>query len=156
MGRSRHSVPCGASRKADARCLVRRLLPTVWVLFGCTVGCDDQVKKRLPPTSAAPFASDVPTVAAVGSELYRDRCAVCHGLAGAGDGPVAATLPVVPRDLTTAAWQDATSDAALMKVIVYGGAAVGKSAAMPANPELAATPDAAHALVAAVRRFRQP
>ena len=34
-----------------------------------------------------------------GAALYRDNCATCHGTAGAGDGPMAAGLPVPPRDL---------------------------------------------------------
>jgi mono/diheme cytochrome c family protein len=144
------------SRDAVARCGAHTLLAIALALLGCGVGCDGEVKKRLPPASAAPFASSLPTAGEVGAQLYRDHCAACHGLAGAGDGPVATTLPVAPRDLTTTLWQDATSDAALMKVIVYGGAAVGKSAAMPASPELATTPDAAQALVAAVRGFRRP
>lgn len=34
-----------------------------------------------------------------GAELYEARCATCHGLAGAGDGPQAASLKARPRDL---------------------------------------------------------
>lgn len=35
-----------------------------------------------------------------GKELYAVNCAACHGQEGRGDGPVAATLPVPPTDLT--------------------------------------------------------
>lgn len=44
---------------------------------------------------AAP-ASAVAEIAA----LYRDRCAVCHGSEGRGDGPAAAMLSPRPRDFT--------------------------------------------------------
>ena len=35
-----------------------------------------------------------------GAAVYPDRCAACHGAEGRGDGPLAATLPVPPADLT--------------------------------------------------------
>ena len=35
-----------------------------------------------------------------GSKLYRDFCAVCHGLDGMGNGPAAPALNTVPTDLT--------------------------------------------------------
>lgn len=38
--------------------------------------------------------------AARGAVLYTDFCAVCHGLALEGDGPMAEALTVAPPDLT--------------------------------------------------------
>ena len=35
-----------------------------------------------------------------GADAYRQYCAVCHGLRGTGDGPVADALRVKPADLT--------------------------------------------------------
>lgn len=35
-----------------------------------------------------------------GRRLYAENCALCHGPAGAGDGPVAAGLKPAPADLT--------------------------------------------------------
>ena len=35
-----------------------------------------------------------------GAALYTDNCALCHGASGHGDGPVAASLPIWPADLT--------------------------------------------------------
>jgi hypothetical protein len=35
-----------------------------------------------------------------GAVLYGRHCAVCHGTAGRGDGPLAASLRTVPADLT--------------------------------------------------------
>jgi putative copper resistance protein D len=37
-----------------------------------------------------------------GLELYRQHCALCHGVAGTGDGPGGAGLPRRPADLTAA------------------------------------------------------
>ena len=41
-------------------------------------------------------APDMPTNGAV---LYHDNCVVCHGATGAGDGNLAAELPVAPANL---------------------------------------------------------
>lgn len=41
-----------------------------------------------------------PTLAELGSALYLQHCASCHGVAGRGDGPVAISLRVEPADLT--------------------------------------------------------
>jgi putative copper export protein/mono/diheme cytochrome c family protein len=53
------------------------------------------------PTSfyapAQPYAA--PSIM-VGAKVYADNCTVCHGVAGHGDGPAAASLPVRPANLT--------------------------------------------------------
>ena len=38
-----------------------------------------------------------------GAQMFKEYCAVCHGPAGKGDGPVANALKVPPPDLTTLA-----------------------------------------------------
>ena len=38
--------------------------------------------------------------ASTGAVLFADFCAVCHGEAGRGDGPMAEALTVAPADLT--------------------------------------------------------
>jgi mono/diheme cytochrome c family protein len=55
---------------------------------------------------AALTAEDEPT-AAVGSALYKTYCAVCHGPAGKGDGPLAEHLRFLPPDLTKFASRNA-------------------------------------------------
>jgi putative copper export protein/mono/diheme cytochrome c family protein len=47
--------------------------------------------------STQPYAA--PSVAR-GAPLYAQDCAVCHGVTGRGDGPLAGKLPVRPADLT--------------------------------------------------------
>jgi len=84
-----------------------------------------------------------------GQKLFQTRCFVCHGRGGKGDGPSAIGLAEKPQDLTDANWQRATSDDLIRSVIQGGGAAIGKTGAMPPNPDL--TQDQIQGLVAFVR-----
>lgn len=73
-----------------------------------------------------------------GKALFAQRCAMCHGEKGAGDGPVAATMPEgqKPRNLATGANKFATDDAKLTELLQKGGAGVGLSVLMPAQSDL--------------------
>jgi mono/diheme cytochrome c family protein len=86
-------------------------------------------------------------------QIFTTRCAACHGQFGRGDGPGAAGLNPKPRNYADAAWQSATTDEEIEKAIVYGGAAVGKSLQMVANPDLQAKPGVVAALREIVRSF---
>jgi len=78
---------------------------------------------------------------------------MCHGESGKGDGAAAAALNPKPRDYTDAAWQKATTDAQIKDAIARGGAAVGKSPLMPAQPDLADKPEVLDGLVKIIRGF---
>ncbi len=71
-----------------------------------------------------------------GAELFSQRCVACHGDQGRGDGAAAASLDPKPRNFHDTAWQQTVTDEQLRQVIQYGGAAVGKSPVMPAQPDL--------------------
>jgi mono/diheme cytochrome c family protein len=88
-------------------------------------------------------------------EIFNTRCAACHGSFGRGDGPGAAGLNPKPRNYADAAWQNVVTDEEIEKAIVYGGAAVGKSPQMVANPDLQARPGVVAALREKVRSFGQ-
>ncbi len=107
-------------------------------------------------SQAAPTATSS-TAAAGGEEeakdLFKTRCVPCHGEQGKGNGPGAAALNPKPRNYTDATWQASVTDEQLKKTIVGGGAAVGKSPNMPANPDLQAKPDVVAALAMKVRTF---
>ena len=80
-----------------------------------------------------------------GEGLYTQRCATCHGVAGAGDGVLARSLTRLPPEIGTVAWQVEHSDEQLADVIRGGIAAT----AMPASTEL--TPAQLQSIVAFVR-----
>ena len=80
------------------------------------------------------FAADI----AKGQVLFAERCAMCHGDKGAGDGALAATMPEgqKPRNLAAGGNKYATDDSKLKEVIQQGGAAFGLSVLMPAQSDL--------------------
>ncbi len=85
------------------------------------------------------------------AEIFSSRCTVCHGAQGAGDGPGSAGLTPKPRNFQDKAWADSVKDDYLANIIKNGGGAVGKSPAMPPNPDLAEKTEVVNALVAHVR-----
>lgn len=59
-------------------------------------------RKALMPACIALLALQActPTSSQSGRALYADKCAVCHGTSGKGDGPLASGLETAPPDLT--------------------------------------------------------
>ncbi len=104
--------------------------------------------------SAAKAAAPAPAdPAAEARKIFDTRCAACHGKSGTGNGAAAVNLPVKPRNYTDAAWQASVKDDYLMKVIVEGGASVGKSPLMAPNLDLEGKPKVVAELVKIVRAF---
>jgi len=108
------------------------------------------VASTLIPCANAAFAVD----AAKGATLYAQRCAMCHGDKGAGDGPVAATIPEgqKPRNLKAGGYKYATDDAKFKELLQKGGAGVGLSALMPAQSDL--KPDDIDNIIAFVKTLK--
>jgi mono/diheme cytochrome c family protein len=71
-----------------------------------------------------------------GQRIFQTRCFVCHGRDGKGDGPSATGLAEKPQDLTDPNWQKSNTDDLIGVVIKEGGVAIGKTGAMPPNPDL--------------------
>jgi mono/diheme cytochrome c family protein len=125
------------------------------------VGCTSKDTAPEEPKAAEPTPAPTPTPAgepaedavAVAAEIYANRCTVCHGEKGKGDGPGSAALEPKPRDFTSDEWQAEVTDEHLSKIIVYGGAAVGKAPTMPANPDLDAKPEVVAELVKHIREL---
>lgn len=86
-------------------------------------------------------------------EMFAERCAVCHGVDGGGEGPGASNLNPKPADFRSRKWQRSVSDEKMAKVIVYGGTSVGLSASMASNPDLEDQPAVVAALVERIRKF---
>jgi mono/diheme cytochrome c family protein len=125
-------------------------------------GCGESTPEAKAPTApATPAASAVPAKPAVdkaalheeAEEIFSTRCQTCHGARGAGNGPGSAALDPKPRNFQDPEWQSSVNDDHIAKIIQYGGAAVGKSPAMPSNPDLSSKPELVSALVGVVREL---
>ena len=102
-------------------------------------------KKSEPEETIAPEAKKE------AEEIFSGRCTPCHGPEGRGDGPASAGLTPKPRNFGDRTWQKSVSNEHIENIIQYGGAAVGKSPAMPPNPDLVAKPAVIKALRAHIR-----
>jgi mono/diheme cytochrome c family protein len=145
-----------------------------WLLVGLlaalSVGCGGEEKAGTGTSDRLPAATEsageaheneaAEEVAEAGDEareeaekIFATRCFTCHGATGEGNGPGSAALTPKPRNFHEAQWQASVTDDHIAKIIQYGGAAVGKSPAMPGNPDLMSKPQVVQALVAHVRRL---
>jgi cytochrome c553 len=134
--------------------MIRRLVLIVAV--ASLLGCPPPPEKKTEPAPApAPSAAPAEPTAADQAKIKFDTlCASCHGASGKGDGAAAAALNPKPRDYTDAAWHASVTDEELAKVIVEGGAAVGKSATMPPSPDLKDKPEVVAEIVKIIRSFK--
>lgn len=141
--------------QSSAACLL------LLVAFACG-GESEAPPAQSPPAAAAPSAAEPAAPAAApaaipesaraeAEQIFKTRCVTCHGPQGAGDGPASAGLTPPPRNFQDPAWQASVSDEHIEQIVQYGGAAVGRSAAMPANPDLMSKPEVVAALRAYVR-----
>jgi len=84
---------------------------------------------------------------------FQSICATCHGPDGKGNGQAAAALNPKPRNYTDKVWQASVTDDDIKKIILNGGAAVGKSPVMPAQVQLRDKPEVVDELVKIIRAF---
>ncbi|MCE9576103.1 MAG: c-type cytochrome [Deltaproteobacteria bacterium] len=135
---------------------MRKVLLLVVVL---AAACGKKAETTGDPGSAAePAAPSTPGphgAAAVraANDMFKTVCAACHGENGKGDGPASSTLNPKPRNYTDKAWQASVTDEQITQTILMGGAAVGKSPAMPAQPQLKEQPDVVKNMVMIIREF---
>jgi hypothetical protein len=121
------------------------------VLFLALVGSLAACSRGGPPTGT-PID---PTAVSAADDIFKNRCTPCHGSSGGGDGPASASLSPHPRNFHDKTWQASVDDAHIEQIIQYGGAAVGKSPNMPANPDLQGKAAVVTALAHKVRGFAQ-
>jgi high-affinity iron transporter len=55
-----------------------------------------------------------------GKAIYGDRCSICHGEGGRGDGPTGRVLPTKPADYTKAGFWQGRKDEELLQIIRKG------------------------------------
>jgi mono/diheme cytochrome c family protein len=126
-----------------------------------TSGCSKKEPQQTAPTeTATPTPAVVPPAAPAdpaveAKAIFRQKCVVCHGDHGAGDGPGAAAIVPKPRAFADAEWQTSVTDDQIKKIILEGGPAVGKSPAMPPNPDLKGKDEVVAALVKLIREFKK-
>ncbi|MGE3171674.1 MAG: c-type cytochrome [Planctomycetota bacterium] len=128
----------------------RRALP----VLTCLVAVCAAVASCSGDSDAAPKRSfAVPAARKEANEVFQSLCVTCHGTSGHGDGPGAAACDPRPRSFADAAWQVSVTDQHIVQTITLGGAAVGKSPQMPAQPQLKGNKELLQHLVAIVRGF---
>ena len=129
-----------------------RTTSLVVLILALAAGCG---KKSESPQPEPTPAETTPVVAATdeAQTTFKTVCATCHGEGGLGNGPGAAALTPKPRNYTDKAWQASVTDDQIKQTILMGGAAVGKSPMMPAQPQLKEKPEVVAALVQIIRTF---
>ncbi len=123
------------------------------MLAFCNENHAENTPSPKPSAKASATTSALLSPADEAKKLAEVRCAMCHGASGKGDGSTAATLNPKPRDLSSKEWQKSLSDAQIRAVILKGGPATGKSALMPANPDLEDKTAVVDELVKIVRAY---
>ena len=102
-----------------------------------------------------PFKGITPQVRGEATAIFAQRCTPCHGTSGEGNGPASQGLTPKPRNFTDAKWQEQVTDGHIEQIVQYGGSAVGKSPAMPPNPDLMSKPEVVAALRAHLRSLKR-
>lgn len=101
--------------------------------FGVLAGCGGGEKApetaspgaTTPPAETPAAGTETPPAAgevtmALGETVVKERCVLCHGDNGKGDGPGGAALNPKPRDWTDKAYMNAMTDDQLYDVIYNG------------------------------------
>ncbi len=70
-------------------------------------------------TATPPPAPTTPSLA-LGEKVFKQRCALCHGPGGHGDGPAAAALKPHPRNFHDTAYMKSRTDDQLLLTIHNG------------------------------------
>jgi len=127
----------------------------LFVLTACKEKAAEAPAEPLPTFAAGAPAAAGGAASDEAKTVFAQRCTLCHGAAGKGNGPAAANLNPKPRDYSDATWQASVTDDVLHKTIVEGGAAVGKSMMMPPNADLRDKPQVVDELVKIIRGFKK-
>ena len=101
------------------------------VSFGTLVGCggpkaekedEDVMAGATSTTTTATDSSAKPgeVSLAMGEQVVSEKCVLCHGQSGKGDGPGGAALNPKPRDWTDHAYMGSRTDDQLYDVIFNG------------------------------------
>ena len=77
--------------------------------------------EQLPPSAPPPAHATPPTGPVdLGAQVFTQRCVLCHGPDGHGDGPASKGLKPQPRNFHDAAYMSTRTDAELLTTIHQG------------------------------------
>jgi mono/diheme cytochrome c family protein len=100
----------------------------IMILAGLAVGVGvlgvERLRHREPPASSSRIGGG-------GQVLYETHCAICHGLAGKGDGAGAKVIRQSMRDFSNPVAMRDGEDRFLFEIIKKGSSQFGRSNAMP-------------------------
>ena len=96
--------------------LFRELIVTASVLAVFAVLALAGAAQGVPPQQAASAE-----VLELGSVVYSEQCASCHGSEGKGNGPAARFLDPKPRDFTSGEWVYTNGDVESLVAIITAG-----------------------------------
>jgi mono/diheme cytochrome c family protein len=133
-------IPFATPGKARPLALLGGLLVIAATTYALLVGCGGKSQESNTSSNTESSATPTATSAAptpnttvgdttgeaamdplvLGNKIYQERCALCHGPEGKGDGPAAAGLNPKPRNHTDGAYMKTRTDAQLLEVIHHG------------------------------------
>jgi mono/diheme cytochrome c family protein len=79
---------------------MRSILRSCYLCLSWTIALAAMLGAAFAQTNTMKVVPVQPTTTLNGSDLYRQYCAVCHGVDSRGDGPAAEALQARPSDLT--------------------------------------------------------
>ncbi len=138
-----------------------RLVIALGALLALGAACSQESTAPATESAAAKKPASAPDPEKVAAkeeakQIFASTCSPCHGVSGAGNGTQSDALVPPPRNFQDPGWQASVNDAYIEQIIVVGGEAVGKSAVMPPNPELANKPLVVAAMREYIRRLATP
>ena len=122
------------------------------LLVGCGGKSQQSAQSEAPasaPSSAPASTSGSPAGDDLGAQVYAQRCVLCHGPLGKGDGVGAAGLDPKPRNHTDGAYMNSRTNEQLLEVIHNG------KGQMPAWGNVLSEAEI-HAVLKHVRSLAQP
>lgn len=94
---------------------------SLWTLFAAVLALVMMTSAQDAPKEQIKHVPIKPTSAASGQDMYKNYCAVCHGIDGKGKGPAADALKVPATDLTALAQKNGGKYPALKIAAVIHG-----------------------------------
>ena len=123
-------------------------------ILALAAGCGKKSSSpQAEPATDSPATTAAVSPVAEAQTTFKTICATCHGESGLGNGPAATALNPKPRNYSDKTWQASVTDDQIKQTILMGGAAVGKSPAMPAQPQLKEKPEVVTEMVKIIRTF---